>query len=295
MGASLGRGFAFAHERQQSIARVVEEHGRARVGDLAARFNVSTVTIRKDLLALELRGRLVRAHGGAVAVQPAHSESAFDIRERLLPGEKDAIGRAAAASVLHGESIALDASTTALAVARHVRRRGPWPHLTVVTNGLRIATELAGSPGITVAMPAGFVRWEAMSLVGPLSDEMFDRINVQRAFMGAAGFTLETGLTDATEEEAHIKRLMVRAATDVVAVVDHTKWGRAGFATFCPTERLTAVITDDGAPADMVDALRVRGIEVVCVHVSGDPARAGEPLEGRAGASRRARPRQVRR
>jgi len=287
MGTLLGRGFAFAHERQQSIARIVEEHGRARVGDLAARFNVSTVTIRKDLLALELQGRVVRAHGGAVAVEAGHSESAFAIRERLLPGEKDAIGRAAAASVLHGESIALDASTTALALARHLRRRGPWPHLTVITNGLRIATELAGSPGITVAMPAGFVRWEAMSLVGPLSDGMFDRINVQRAFMGAAGFTLETGLTDATEEEAHIKRLMVGAAKDVVAVVDHTKWGRAGFATFCPTERLTAVITDEGAPDAMVEALRARGIDVLSVPASDAPATAGEPAGSTVSGERR--------
>jgi len=295
MGASPGRGFAFAYERQQSIARIVEEHGRARVGELAARFDVSTVTIRKDLLALELQGRVVRAHGGAVAVQGMHPESAFDIRERLRPGEKDAIGRAAAASVLHGESIALDASTTALAVARHLRRRGPWPHLTVVTNGLRIASELAGSPGITVAMPAGFVRWEAMSLVGPLSDEMFDRINVQRAFMGAAGFTLEAGLTDATEEEAHIKRLMVRAATDVVAVVDHTKWGRAGFATFCPTERLTAVITDEAAPAEMIEALRARGIDVLCVARSDGPPRAAGPAGTDARSLRRGRARRVRR
>ena len=125
--------------------------------------------------------------------------------------EKDAIGRAAAAMVVDGESIALDASTTALAMARHLKARGGWLHLTVITNGLRIAAELAGHPGITVAMPAGFVRWEALSLVGPLSEGLFDKVNIQRAFMGAAGFALEAGLTDATEEEAQIKRLFVTA------------------------------------------------------------------------------------
>ena len=109
--------------------------------------------------------------------------------------------------VVDGESIAFDASTTALAVARHLRRRGGWVHLTVITNGLRIAQELAGIPGITVAMPGGFVRWEALSVVGPLGDGLFRKVNVQKAFLGAAGFSLESGLSDATEEEAQIKRV----------------------------------------------------------------------------------------
>ena len=235
MERSTGRGEVFARERQQRIARIVEEHGRVRVRKLAADFNVSEVTIRKDLLALEGRGRLVRAHGGAIAVERNQPERAFDVRERLQPREKDSIGSAAAAMVVDGESIALDASTTALALARHLKARGPWVHLTVVTNGLRIASELAGHPGITVALPGGFVRWEAMSVVGPLGAGIFERINIQKAFMGAAGFTVENGLSDAMEEEAEIKRLMVDAAREVIAVVDHTKWERVAFATFCRT------------------------------------------------------------
>ncbi len=93
-------------------------------------------------------------------------------------------------------------------------------------------------------MPAGFLRWEAMSLVGPLSEGLFEKVNIQTAFVGAAGFSIDAGLSDATEEEAQIKRLMVAAATEVVAVVDHTKWQRAAFATFCPTGRISAVVSD---------------------------------------------------
>jgi DeoR/GlpR family transcriptional regulator of sugar metabolism len=259
---SSGRGEVFAQERQQRIARIVEEHGRARVADLAATFDVSAVTIRKDLLALEAEGRVIRAHGGAIAVDHNRPERAFEVRERLQSREKDLIGGAAAAMVVDGESIALDASTTALAIARHLKARGPWVHLTVVTNGLRIASELAGHPGITVALPGGFVRWEALSVVGPLGAGIFDRINVQKAFMGAAGFTLENGLSDATDEEAQIKRLMVGKAREVIAIVDHTKWLRAAFATFCGTAQITAVVTDEQAPAEMVDALRGRAITV---------------------------------
>ncbi|MGA2512414.1 MAG: DeoR/GlpR family DNA-binding transcription regulator [Candidatus Limnocylindrales bacterium] len=252
----------FARERQQHIALSVEEHGRVRVTDLAERFAVSEVTIRKDLRVLETEGRLVRAHGGALAPSRSPSERAFEVRERLQRAEKERIGAAAAALVVDGESIALDASTTALAMARHLKTRGGWVHLTVITNGLRIASELAGHRGITVALPGGFVRWEALSVVGPLGAGLLQKVNIQKAFMGAAGFTLETGLSDATEEEAQIKRLIVAAATEVVALVDHTKWGRTAFATFCPTDRVTAVVTDEGAPVDMADVLRHRRIVV---------------------------------
>jgi DeoR family transcriptional regulator of aga operon/DeoR family fructose operon transcriptional repressor len=252
----------FARERQEQIARIVGEDGRSRVADLARQFNVSTVTIRKDLVVLESERRLVRTHGGAIAIDRSRPELAFEIRERLQADEKARIGAAGAALVRDGESIVLDASTTALSVARQLRARGGWSQLTVVTNGLRVAGELAGHPGLTVLMLGGRVRWEALSVVGQLGDGLFRRINVQKAFVGAAGFTIESGLSDATDEEAQIKRSMVAAAREVIAIVDHTKWERAAFATFCATDRVTIVLTDEAAPNAMVAGLRTRGVDV---------------------------------
>jgi DeoR/GlpR family transcriptional regulator of sugar metabolism len=260
----------FARERQQRIARIVEQDRRARVTDLAGRFGVSAVTIRKDLLILESERRVVRTHGGAIAPGDDRAELAFDLRERLQREEKSRMGATAAARVADGESIVLDASTSALYVARHLKGREAWHGLTVVTNSIRIASELAGHPGVTVLMLGGRVRWEALSVVGPLGGSVFRRVNVQKAFLGAAGFTIEAGLSDAMEEEAQIKRSMVAAAREVYAVVDHTKWGRISSATFCRTDRLTGVFTDDEAPADMVAALRASGIEVLEVGQGGD-------------------------
>ncbi|HSW41162.1 MAG TPA: DeoR/GlpR family DNA-binding transcription regulator [Patescibacteria group bacterium] len=262
----------FARERQEQIARFVEENGRARVTDLAGRFRVSPVTIRKDLVILESARRVIRAHGGAIALTDNRPEAAFRIRERLQPEQKNRIGAAAAACVADGESIVLDASTSALQVARHLKDRGAWHGLTVVTNSIRIAFELAGHPGITVLMLGGRVRWEALSVVGPLGDGVFRRVNVQKAFLGAAGISIEAGLADVMEEEAQIKRSMVAAAREVYAVVDHTKWGRVASATFCRTDRLTGVFTDDEAPAAMVAALRDAGVDV----------REAGPIAGRA-------------
>ena len=269
----------FARERQQQIARIVEEIGRARVTDLAGSFGVSAVTIRKDLLILERKRRVIRTHGGAIAPSDERPEPAFEIRERLQRHEKTSIGAAAASHVGDGESVVLDASTTALYVARHLKDREAWHGLTVVTNGIRLASELAGHPGVTVLMLGGRVRWEALSVVGPLGGGVFRRVNVQKAFVGAAGFTIEAGLSDAMEEEAQIKRSMVSAAREVYAVVDHTKWGRLASATFCRTERLTGVFTDVGAPPAMVAALRGMGIAVV--EVGGpDAPTGGSPAGG---------------
>ena len=260
----------FARERQEQIAQIVAEAGRARVTELARRFGVSAVTIRKDLLVLEGEGRLVRAHGGAIAPRTAsRPELAFDLRERLQRSEKSRIGAAAAALVQDGDSIVFDASTTALSVARHLKEREGWHQLTVVTNSIRIAMELAGHPGVTVLLLGGRVRWEALSVVGPLGDGVFRRVNVQKAFVGAVGLTLEAGLSDAMEEEAQIKRSMVAAAHEIYALVDHTKWGRVASASFCRLDRITAVITDDEAPEDMVAQLVGLGVEVRRVGAAG--------------------------
>jgi DeoR/GlpR family transcriptional regulator of sugar metabolism len=262
-------------DRRERISRLVEANGRASVAELSRLLSVSEATVRKDLAALESEGRILRTHGGAMTAgsQAAgmrnRSELAFEVRERLQVAEKTAIGRAAAELVKDGDSIGLDASTTALHVARHLTSRN---ELTVLTNGIRIAAELAGLPGITVLMPGGVMRWEAFSLVGEWGGAVLSRVHIQTAFVGAVGFTLDHGLTDVDSGEAEFKRLLVAAARDVVAVVDHTKWDRVAFTTFCPIDRVHQVITDRAAPDEMVGALRARGVDVRLVSEQGRSA-----------------------
>jgi DeoR/GlpR family transcriptional regulator of sugar metabolism/energy-coupling factor transporter ATP-binding protein EcfA2 len=247
-----------------------------RVTDLAERFAVSEVTIRKDLRVLETEGRVVRAHGGALA--PSRSRPSALSSPRAPPARREGAhrsGRCGAGGRRRKHRPGREHDGAFHGPAPEGPR--PWVHLTVITNGLRIASELAGSRGITVALPGGFVRWEAMSVVGPLGGGLLERVNIQKAFMGAAGFTLETGLSDATDEEAQIKRLIVASASEVVGLVDHTKWGRAAFATFCPTDRLTGVVTDQEAPAEMVAELRRRQ---VAVHVLQAWRRRPRPASG---------------
>ena len=246
-------------ERREAILHLLEQDGRVAITDLSQRFDVSAVTIRKDLAQLEAEGLLIRIHGGAIPTNRHPAEMAFEVRERLQRNEKLRIAQAAANLVQDGDSIALDASTTAMYVARALRDRR---ELTVVTNGMRVAQEFAGCPGITVLMPGGIVRWEAFSLVGSHGESVLKQVHIQRAFVGAKGLTLAEGLTDVNNDEVQLKRAMVAAVKEVIAVVDHTKWDRVAFATFCPLEQLKLVITDTKAPPHLVEAVRQRGIEV---------------------------------
>lgn len=254
---------AFADERQAEIARFIEDHGRARVTELADRFGVSMVTIRKDLDVLADRGRVVRTHGGAIAPRVRRQDLTYEVRDQMQREEKSAIGSLAAARVRDGESILIDASTTGVYLARELMHRGGGQSLTIVTNSIRIASELAVRPDISVLLMGGRVRGRSLSLVGQLGDAVLDRVNIQKAFLGAGGFTLEEGLTETTEEEAQIKRAMVAAVREVYAIVDSSKWGRVASATFCRPDALTGIFTDAGAPTDMVAELEQKGIEVI--------------------------------
>ena len=238
----------FTTERRAHIAALVLAQQRVTVAALRARFGVSEVTLRKDLDWLEDHGQLVRTHGGAIAPQREIAESAFAVRERQQHAEKHRIGQAAAALVHDGDTIALDASTTALALARCLTER---QELTVVTSGLRVAQELATATGVMVLMPGGMVRAEAFSLVGGWGTSLLEQVHIHKAFVGAQGLTITEGLTDVNADEIAMKRALVNAAREVVAIVDHTKWEHVALATFCDFTALTHIITDEPTPSTL--------------------------------------------
>ena len=223
---------AFSSERRLAIVRLVDANGRVRVRSLSDQFGVSRQTIRKDLAVLVAQGRITRAHGGAISIESRSSEGAFDIRERMQRAEKAAIGAAAASRVTDGECIAIDASTTGLQLARALRSRGSWSHLTVVTNGLRIASELAGCRGSRsssrVAGSAGRpCRWSGRSVPASSTGSTSRRHSSARP-----------GSRSRRDSPMRPRRRPKssgrwRVAHEVIAIVDHTKWGRSAFATFC--------------------------------------------------------------
>ena len=254
----------FTPERRQQIMRLLEKEQRVTVPELSQQFAVSEVTIRKDLAWLEAQGLAMRTHGGAIATTTGSppSEMSLDVRERQQHAEKERIGEAAASYIHDGETIALDASTTALAMAPFL---GSKRDLTVVTNGVRTAMELLAFPTLSVLLLGGMLRRESYSVVGMWGKSVLEQVHISKAFVGARGLTLRAGLTDVNAEEIKLKRAMIEAANEVIALIDSTKWNQVTLATFCPLERLKLIITDTQAPAQMVKQVRKLGVEVLLV------------------------------
>lgn len=256
-----------AHLRRAQIAAWVRQKGSARVQDLARRFEVSAVTVRSDLDALEAGGILIRDHGGAIAAEGVPTRSVttllgFDQRQALHSEPKRRIGQAAAALVQPGDTIVMDAGTTVVAMVPHL---AGIASLTVVTNALNVALEVGAATDARVLLLGGTLSREAGCVLGPQTEQALAELVVSRCFLGTQAFDLENGLTDTTPEIAQAKRAMIRAARQVILLCDSSKWDQSGFIKVAPLTAAQILISDDALPAEARASIGRLGIEVRCV------------------------------
>jgi DeoR/GlpR family transcriptional regulator of sugar metabolism len=248
------RGDMLRVQRRQEILDAVRG-GPAHVGELAAAFGVSEMTVRRDLRALERDGKLTRVHGGAVvSAEPSFAEV---VVERL--DAKDRIGAAAAALVEDGQTIMLDIGTTTLQLARHLRGR----EVTVITSNLAAYEELLPEASVELVLLGGIVRRNYRSLVGVLAEDALRQLRADVAFLGASGVEDDLAVVDTTMVEVPIKRAMMAAAARTVLLADSAKFGMRGVVRVCGPEEIDTLVTDDGAPAAVRRALKRAGVEVI--------------------------------
>ncbi len=249
-------------ERRRAILELLNHEGRVLVKDLAPRFSTSQVTIRKDLEVLHGRGLIHRTHGGALPVTVgALLDPSLREKEKLHRKEKQRIGAAAAHLVKEGESVILDSGTTATAVARALRE---FRNLTVITNAVKLAAELAGT-AIEVILTGGNLRENSFSLVGPLAEESLRRLSADLLFLGVDGFDVTFGLTTPNLLEAKVNRVMMEVAKRTVVICDASKFGRRSLSLIAPTSMVHQAITDSKIPKADLKALQEAGIEVTLV------------------------------
>ena len=249
-------------ERRQEIVTIVQREGRALVMDLARRFSTSAITIRKDLEFLQKRGLIQRTHGGALPVRTnTVGDPSLQERERQHHREKLRIASAALHMVKEGQCVILDSGSTTTAIARALRE---FRELTVITNAVNIAAELAGT-SIDVILTGGTLRKNSFSLVGPQAEDTLREINADILFLGVDGFDTKVGLTTPNVLESRVNRSMAHAARKVVAVCDSSKFGRRSLAVIVPPNGIHAVITDKNVARATVQELREAGIEVTLV------------------------------
>lgn len=256
--AQTEQGLSIDRRRDQILA-YLSARDRTSVSELSQTLGVSEVTVRKDLDQLEAQGVLTRVHGGAVVSGRGRLELYFAAREQEHLEEKRRIAQAAAALVQSGQRIFLDASTTALQVTRLIKDR---EDLIVVTNGLYTALELNFCAGITTIVVGGTMRRRSSSLVGSLNQNSLQRLRVDIGLFGARGVTPQDGLMEADLDEAQLKQQLVSAAGLVIGIVDSSKFGSVAFSAFALPHEIDRIITDEHAPAAVVDALRARDIAV---------------------------------
>jgi len=249
-------------ERRRAILQLLQHDGRVLVGHLARRFQTSQVTIRKDLDALQSQGLIHRTHGGALPTGPgALDDPTLREKEKLHREEKLRIAAAAATMVTEGEVVILDSGTTTTAIARALRN---FRNLTIITNGVNIAAELAGSP-VEVILTGGTVRKNSFSLVGPIAEESLRRLHADILFLGVDGFDIDYGLSTPNLLEAKVNRVMVEVAARTVAACDSSKFGRRSLSLIVPPSALQGVITDRAIPKSDLRGLKKAGIEVTLV------------------------------
>jgi len=249
-------------ERRRTILQMLDEQGSVMVEELAERFSVSSVTVRADLAALERTGRLVRSHGGAV--KPQVYDMPLGVKETLHRREKTRIGQAAAKMIRDGETVLLDSGTSTAALAREVKVL-PLRALTVITNALNIAMELAGLRHVRVIMLGGMLREMSYSLVGPHAEQILERFHVDRLFLGVDGVDPEVGLTTPDVLEARLNALMIRVSRQVIVVADSSKFGRRSLSKIADLEAVHKVVTDRKISAEMLRALKNANVEVMVV------------------------------
>ena len=247
-------------ERLGIILEELSSSGSVAVVDLCERLGVSAATVRRDLEQLEAQRLLTRTHGGAVA-QMVSYELPLRYKSARRQEEKRGIGIEAATRVRDGAVIGLTGGTTTTEVARAVADRD----VTVVTNALNIASELAIRPNIKLVVSGGVARSESYELVGPIADEMLEGLHLDLAFIGADGLTASAGLTTHHETEAHTDRALLRRAARVVVVADGSKLGRVAFATICGIDEVHELITDAHADPDELAAIRDAGLDTTVV------------------------------
>jgi DeoR/GlpR family transcriptional regulator of sugar metabolism len=250
----------FGIERRNHLLALLQEKKSITVQEAAARFQVTEETIRRDFRTMEAQDLLIRTHGGAILADDINTEPSLEIRESINIKGKDAMGRQAASLVQDGNTLFLDASTSSLYVAKHLKEK---KELTVITNAERIILELAKCDDITLISTGGFVRKKSLSCVGRAAENAILSYHADKVFFSSKGFSLQLGAIDSNEQEATIKKLMMQHSSEAIFLCDHTKFNKVGYIVTAQLSDISRLISDTPLPEDWKQEITRHGVKVI--------------------------------
>ena len=244
--------------RHQMILQEAITWGQVRVKELAVKLGVHEMTVRRDLDLLAEQGVLERFHGGARIAQKASEEVSYSLRSNENQDAKTNIARAALELIRDGDTVALDASTTALALAQLLAVRA----VNVVVTSLDAANALAAA-GLPFTLIGGEFHARARSFVGALATGLLKRLHPDKVFFSSKGFTPSAGFTDAHLPETEMKERLIQSSALVIALLDHTKFSRVALHTIAELEHVDVIITDREPSAEIQQALEQSDVRLI--------------------------------
>jgi DeoR family transcriptional regulator, aga operon transcriptional repressor len=254
------------YQRWNALLELMSGNGQLSVAEAAKALNVSLATIRRDMDELAKQQLVTRTRGGAVAGNVSYDLPLRYKTARHAP-EKQRIGRAAAALMAVGSTVALNGGTTTSEVAHALVARPDLqegePAITVVTNAMNIASELAVRQQVKIVMTGGVTRGQSYELIGPLATLVLAELTLDWAILGVDALDQHAGATAHHEGEASINRLMATRAERVMIVTDSSKLGRRAFARICAPDEIDIVVTDSDASDAVLAGFTERGIRVI--------------------------------
>lgn len=250
-------------ERRALILKKLSENRYVQVSDLAGEFDVSTVTIRRDLDAMEESGLCVRKRGGAIRINPGVTlEMPYNIKQHEMVSEKERIARKALDLVEDGDTFILDSGSTTYALALLLNSK---VNLTVVTNDLKIAGKLAENPKIKLICTGGVARSSVYSLEGATTENFINNIKVDKTFLGADAIHQDGAIYNVNMEEVAIKHAMIKAADRTILLADSSKFNKSGFVKICNLQDLNVIISDKGISKETQEMILSYPVESIFI------------------------------
>ncbi|WP_274651136.1 DeoR/GlpR family DNA-binding transcription regulator [Paenibacillus humicola] len=250
--------YSKVESRRKQLIDLIKQHGRVSLQEITDRLQISEATARRDLDTLEKSGQIIRSIGGAI-YDGGEKEIPFSEKRSVLSKEKEQIAQTAASLVQEGDVIGLTGGTTTYLIAKSLKQK---KNITVVTNTVNIATELAEAEDIQVVVTGGVMRNKSFELCGPLAEIILENINITKMFFGIDGFSVEQGFTMYSELENRITQLMISRSRKSFAVFDHSKLGIASLFTITPLHQVHGVILDRLPANAYTDAFQQANVKI---------------------------------
>lgn len=247
-----------ALERRNLILEKLQEDKRVVVNELSQLYGVSEETIRRDLDKLDKDGLAVKSYGGAIINENTNIDMPFNVRKKRNVGGKQKIAEMVEELIEDGDHLTLDASTTAVFIAKAIKSK---ERLTVITNSIEIIIELSDVSDWNIISSGGNLREGYLALVGPKANESFSSFNVEKAIVSCKGIDMKKGVTDSYELFSQAKQKMIASAQKKILAVDSSKFNVVAFSKMCNIDDMDIVITDEKPSDEWMEFFRMSGVE----------------------------------